>query len=274
MRHATYIRNCAYTKAVPDKTPYEKWLGNHPDVSFIQQFGCPVWILNQELNPSKLDPKAQKFTFVGYEEGPNTVKVSREYWWPMKVSPPVTEQRFEGEDETRVKPPSDAQVQTGNKRKLTDEAEMSAGKHRKGGKTDLHVPGIEKTSSPRQQDDQMKCSSINNNKTSQKDEMMNLPSSDTPDLTVEEVQDEDDIPGLYHDDDDVDDKNDEADCAELVSTAAAAVYTAFTAIHISGNDPKSLEEAKNSPEWPEWEKAIQTELETLRRMGTWESISK
>jgi hypothetical protein len=74
MHHATYIWNRAYMKAVPDKTPYKKWSGNCPDMSFIQEFGCPVWILNQELNPSKLDPKVRKFTFVGYEEGPNAIR--------------------------------------------------------------------------------------------------------------------------------------------------------------------------------------------------------
>jgi len=30
----------------------------------------------------------------------------------------------------------------------------------------------------------------------------------------------------------------------------------------------SLHEAKQSPEWPEWEKAIHTKLEQLKRMGT------
>ena len=93
MSHATYIRNRAYLCAVPDKTPYEKWSGKQPDISFIQEFGCPVWILNQELNPSKLDERAKRHTFIGYEEGPRaikyfdavkkTVKVSREFRWPM-----------------------------------------------------------------------------------------------------------------------------------------------------------------------------------------------
>ena len=41
---------------------------------------------------------------------------------------------------------------------------------------------------------------------------------------------------------------------------------------MSGNDPRSLKEAMSSPEWPEWEKAIQTELDTLRQMGTWELV--
>ena len=42
MHHATYIWICAYTKAIPDQMPYERWLGNHPDVLFIQEFGQPV----------------------------------------------------------------------------------------------------------------------------------------------------------------------------------------------------------------------------------------
>jgi len=40
--------------------------------------------------------------------------------------------------------------------------------------------------------------------------------------------------------------------------------------NLTTEDPKDLYEAKRSPEWPEWEKAIQTELSQLGNMGTWE----
>ena len=66
-----------------------------------------------------------------------------------------------------------------------------------------------------------------------------------------------------------DDDDDGQDHAELMSTTAPAVYTAFSEMN-AYKDPKSLKEAMCSPEWPKWEKAIQTELETLRKMGTWE----
>jgi uncharacterized protein (DUF1919 family) len=36
----------------------------------------------------------------------------------------------------------------------------------------------------------------------------------------------------------------------------------------------SLKEAKKSPDWPEWEKAIKAELEQLRDMGTWKLVNK
>ena len=42
MSHATYIQNCAYMCAIPNKTLCEKWSGKRPDISFIQEFGHPV----------------------------------------------------------------------------------------------------------------------------------------------------------------------------------------------------------------------------------------
>jgi len=47
---------------------------------------------------------------------------------------------------------------------------------------------------------------------------------------------------------------------------------AFTVI--PGDDCHSLKEACKSPEWPEWECAIQTELEQLCQMGTWKLVEK
>jgi hypothetical protein len=39
-------------------------------------------------------------------------------------------------------------------------------------------------------------------------------------------------------------------------------------------EPESLEEAKRSPEWNEWEKAIKVELDQLTEMGTWILVDK
>ena len=91
--------------------------------------------------------------------------------------------------------------------------------------------------------------------------------------SVEEVQDEDDVPGLNCDDDgNNDEESDKTDYDKIASSAAAVVYTAFTETNMSGKDPKSLKEVMSSPEWPEWEKAIQTKFEMLRHMGTWELV--
>ena len=52
-----------------------------------------------------------------------------------------------------------------------------------------------------------------------------------------------------------------------------AVYTALVNSSVATDDPKTLEEAMASPEWPEWENAIQTELDQLRVMGTWSLVN-
>jgi hypothetical protein len=43
---------------------------------------------------------------------------------------------------------------------------------------------------------------------------------------------------------------------------------------IAGDEYTSLKDARNSPDWPEWEKAIQSELAQLNQMGTWRLVEK
>jgi len=57
--------------------------------------------------------------------------------------------------------------------------------------------------------------------------------------------------------------------AGMLCIAKEQVFTV-----IPGDDCHSLKEARESPDWPEWEKAIQTELEQLRQMGTWKLVDK
>jgi hypothetical protein len=48
----------------------------------------------------------------------------------------------------------------------------------------------------------------------------------------------------------------------------------FTVNPLGGDDPKSLAEAKRSPEWDEWEKAVTKELDQLTEMGVWKLVDK
>jgi hypothetical protein len=34
-------------KAIEDKTPYEIWHNEKPDISHLHEFGTPMWILQQ-----------------------------------------------------------------------------------------------------------------------------------------------------------------------------------------------------------------------------------
>jgi hypothetical protein len=43
---------------------------------------------------------------------------------------------------------------------------------------------------------------------------------------------------------------------------------------IASDELTSLKEAKNSTEWPEWERAMEEQLDLLKEMGTWETVPK
>ena len=55
-------------------------------------------------------------------------------------------------------------------------------------------------------------------------------------------------------------------------SSADQVYTTSCETMIAPDNPKSLTEAQKSPEWTQWEIAIQAELEQLHKMGTWELV--
>ncbi len=53
-----------------------------------------------------------------------------------------------------------------------------------------------------------------------------------------------------------------------------AVNATETEAMLSGDDPKSLDKAKKTLEWPEWEQAIKTELDQLKRTKTWTLVKR
>ncbi|KAK8541027.1 hypothetical protein V6N13_026491 [Hibiscus sabdariffa] len=60
---------CALTlNRVPSKsvqkTPHEMWNGKHPNMSFMKIWGCKAYVKHQMS--TKLEPKSEKCTFVGY----------------------------------------------------------------------------------------------------------------------------------------------------------------------------------------------------------------
>ncbi|GJQ92032.1 putative ribonuclease H-like domain-containing protein [Tanacetum coccineum] len=66
---ACYVQNRVLVTKPHNKTPYERFLGRKPALSFMRPFGCPVIILNTIDHLGKFDGKADKGFFVG--SGPN-----------------------------------------------------------------------------------------------------------------------------------------------------------------------------------------------------------
>ena len=149
--HATYLRNRTHTWVLDRSTPLES-CGQWPNVSHLQEFGSPVWVLIEGQNISKLEPKSEQHTFVGFADGPKAVRyynkrthqvcVSRNYHFPnletsahpsANCEPLVPCASSEGERET-VPPLVNEhenmdhilkEVGTGHKRRIVEDEENS-----------------------------------------------------------------------------------------------------------------------------------------------------
>jgi hypothetical protein len=208
--HAVYLRNRAFTRAISDRTPFERWHGKRPNVEHLQEFGIPVSILNEAVGRDKLDPCGEIHLFVGFEDGPGAiryfdvktrhVKLSRNYCFlPHCDNPP----HFEGEhlDEDEV---------LWEQEKETSNAPLM-----------IHIP----------QKNNVTCEEDNETQHHKHQKTK----SAHPYINAEQ--------SLY---------------------ANVIVYAAFNEI--------TLKDARASAEWPQWEKAIEVELDQLRKMGTWELV--
>ncbi|KAK8593567.1 hypothetical protein V6N12_045644 [Hibiscus sabdariffa] len=60
---AAFTLNRVPSKSV-QKTPHEMWTGRRPNMSFMRVWGCQAYVKHQMS--TKLEPKSQKCTFVGY----------------------------------------------------------------------------------------------------------------------------------------------------------------------------------------------------------------
>ena len=110
---AARILNMAPTKKV-DKTPYEKWYGKPPSLSFLKVWGCEAYV--KQYTPNKLEARSTKCIFIGYPKDdigyyfydPNEQKV-----FIARKAKPFLEEKFlmEGPNERTVELEEDTEPQ-------------------------------------------------------------------------------------------------------------------------------------------------------------------
>ena len=240
-KHAAYLRNWTHTWALDASLPLEAWCGERPNVSHLHEFGAPVWVLVEGQNISKLDPKSERHTFVGFEDGPKAMRYFNKHTHQVCVS-----RNFQfTKEETKTHPLDNShEPLTPN---VLSEGELSQ-----------IAPPIVMNEEDRQND---KGADL---KRKQTEEI----TPDTPRWSKQPrtAQDYQLLDDLWVDDPEMagwDDEN---------MTSTDRVYATFCETQIAPDNPKTLTEARRSPEWPQWEKAIQAELDQLHKMGTWELV--
>lgn len=67
MNNAVYLINRSSSRSI-DKTSYEKWYGNKPDLSHLRVFGCAAYALDPHAkSKGKMAPRSHKTNLVSYE---------------------------------------------------------------------------------------------------------------------------------------------------------------------------------------------------------------
>ena len=62
---AYYIINRSSSTAIEMKAPMEMWTSKLIDYSFLYIFGCPAYVMYNDQERTKLDPKSKKCIFLG-----------------------------------------------------------------------------------------------------------------------------------------------------------------------------------------------------------------
>ncbi|KAH9647728.1 hypothetical protein KPL70_025300 [Citrus sinensis] len=66
---ACYIVNWSPSTAIGLKMAMEMWTGKPADYSYLHAFGCPVYVMYNAQERTKLDPKSKRCIFLGYADG-------------------------------------------------------------------------------------------------------------------------------------------------------------------------------------------------------------
>jgi hypothetical protein len=250
--HAAYIRNRAPTRALEGKTPHEAWTGEKPDITHLQEFGCPVYILD-EGDRSKLAPKSEKMIFVGFEDGPKAVRYYK----------PETQKVLVSRNYKFINLPETSEVTTeevtNTDNFLEEESVSSEENHSKGSLEDNPIPN------PTPHEPEVDYSppnvrnvvqSIEERTKEARPQRANLKKVDYYELQHGKKRNSSKVSNTTQDN----------------SNLAVGLERAFTAAEIGSNvdDPKTVEEARMMEDSEEWNEAMKAELDQLKEYGTWD----
>jgi Reverse transcriptase (RNA-dependent DNA polymerase) len=243
--HAAYIRNRSYTKPMETLTPFQGWHKRKPDVSHLREFGAPVWILLQgQKETRKMLPKSKRQAYVGFDDGSKAVK-----YYNAETRKVLISRNFKHLTPSQRNKTPEPIIITPNAR---PEGES--------GGSESVMPRLGVT-----EHDEMDCDGLTRDPNITRDlepEIMRK-------RKIEEAFEPRKTRGIRTDYKRLQnpflvEEDDETNL--LASDETFAV--------IASDELNTLDKAKNSFDWPEWQKAMREELDLLKEKGTWELVQK
>jgi transposase InsO family protein len=272
--HAAYLRNHAPTRALEGKTPEEAWTGRRPNISHLREFGSKVWI-REEGSIGKLEPRANRFIFVGFEDGPKAVryydqakrriKVSRNYVFDGELPEdgvPDRDVQIEGEHKG-----NDNQSITSITQKYDDQTEET---HNSGQNTPVsfipapsrrpYMPITLRQTIPRSVKTLTDYRRLGNPDVRNTSERIRALEEAAVEAELNRPEENESVAG-------------EGETNEDNPHESHFSYAWMISDEEQKYDvPKSLRDAQESPEWPEWQAAMDEEYRQHLEMGTWELV--
>ena len=79
---AVHIRNRVTSRSLPhNTTPYQRWMGKIPDLSYLRVFGCKCWFVIPKARVKKLDARSKEGLMMGYSNQSKGYKI-----WDIEAS--------------------------------------------------------------------------------------------------------------------------------------------------------------------------------------------
>jgi transposase InsO family protein len=264
--HATYLRNRAPTKALKGMTPYQAWTGKKPDVSHFREFGCDVWVLDETKNRSKLVPKSHKMVFVGFEEGSKGVRYWDRRTGKIKVSRNVAFNENDEPKELEIVELPDVEVEGENETIATSTPAPETSK------TEITQTQVSNTPIHTEIETRPEPEARNLRQRARVDyKQLHNPSIRQP--STRNYKTPTSPPNVTRPTEASKAKTIEKDKANLVMDTLWKVVLEEEEFAFRANEedlPKNYEEAIAGDEGEKWKAAMDEEIGTLEKMGTWE----
>lgn len=233
--YATYLKNRSPTRAIKDhRVPDEVFWGKKPDVSHLEEFGKKCWVLQQNENISKLDPKSKQFIFVGIGDGTKGYRYYNPRTHQTLTSRNVVFEAEAGKsDEVEVSHTVPIEGENagdaGDGNRKVEEKSESRPKEKQS-----HIPV------PREKSTRILAKPLMNYR------VLNNPAARGP----KEWQHQ--VPATEE--------------SGYISVDYAMIGTSLE------DDPISLKDAKERSDWPKWKEAMDIEMDQLTKRGTYKLV--
>jgi transposase InsO family protein len=257
VNYIVYTKNRSPTHAIPI-TPFEKRYNRKPDISRLHRFGCVAFVLDDAPGRHKLDPKGKHALFVGYPETQKGWRVYHPSKRQIQVSANV---KFDDDADLRDSFLAEGEYQFSYK-SLKSSISRGGDPEENSSQEPVSpapvppavVPPIQPPPHPQSRPvrpaPQPRAPS---SRTAAAEARMKIAKAsarlqkDSDEDTNSSSEDEADIPAI-------DDVND-----ERVNIA-------------SGEEPKTYHQAISSPDRSEWESAMESELDSIAQLGTYQLV--